>query len=71
MSSAELRGALCLIPPPRYAELHRLVPGRAVLSQQGLLAGWGVPYPPPLGWKDALILRRLRIDNMVARRAER
>ena len=67
-----VRGALCLTLPPRYAELRELgltsghPPRKAVLGP--LLRQWGVQHPPPRGWRTTLILRRLRIDNMVARR---
>ena len=67
-----VRGALCLTPPPRYSELRELgltggrAPRKAVLEP--LLRQWGVLHPPPAGWRTTLILRRLRIDNMVARR---
>lgn len=68
MDRAVLRGALCLTPPPRYAELKRLVPGRALVEHRALLASWGVPWPAPAGWRDTLILRALRRADMVARR---
>lgn len=65
-----MRGALCLTPPPRYAELKRLVPGRALVEHRPLLASWGVPWPAPAGWQDTLVLRALRRSNMVARRGQ-
>lgn len=69
-----MRGALCLTPPPRYAELKELeLIGNKRWSRarcEPLLAQWGVPWPPPLGWRDTLILRALRRYNMVARRGE-
>ena len=61
LSSEEYVGQLGMeTPSPKEIEDRRSIAGR---WSRSVLEGWGVPWPPPRGWRHRLIERYYEQQN--------